>query len=70
MEVKMKLRMIWLLALTFYSLACFAPTPKGVWCAQLSGCSGGAGCLGPATVDTCKIECSLGGEAVCESPPR
>jgi predicted oxidoreductase len=36
-----------------------------VYCADLSRCYGGGGCLGYASVEGCRINCSLGGTVIC-----
>lgn len=40
----------------------------GIYCFQLGGCSGQAGCYGDGSITgPCKIHCSAGGDVNCDS---
>lgn len=48
--------------------AAFNPEPAkaGLWCSQLRGCKGQAGCEDGGSATGCTITCTGGGQSVCE----
>ncbi len=41
---------------------------KGLYCFQLRGCSGSAGCASGGSVSACNLQCTGGGQVLCLSP--
>lgn len=53
----------------FATMSVKAEAPGGIYCNQLTNCSGEAGCSGYGSVNECEIECQGGGTVTCDVKP-
>ena len=51
------------------TLADYYQQGNGLWCYQLRGCTGQAGCTNGGSVNGCTIYCTGGSGAICPTKP-